>query len=436
MMRNQIQTDRAEISEERILIINHLHIKVEKNVKAMLQTWLFFIYFYINPYSYRMKIAFFLLLTNIPFLEKAEKNIKNYSLSMSYIDSVFTNNPSEYEKAKAYWIRGYLEYHQKNYSQALINNLEGLRSLERSGKSHNYVELSLKKNIGAILFKFGMYNESLDFYRQSLKMADSDKEKSSLYYNMALSFSRLNKLGKCTEYLLMGLDITRDRDQQAKFYNKLGTINREVGNYSEAKKYLLKAKHIENQISDRYRNMTYHNLATVFDKWGKIEEAKEYYLKSITLREGHQKFISLTDLSDLHLRQGNAKKALFYGNKAIQYEDQAIKTDKDHLVYRVLSRAYYQIKKYDSAQYFSEKLFLKNDEIAKKRKMAREENNRFKMQMITKLYDSNLQRIQQQKKNTRLLILIVSTVLIVGIVLFALITNKRKRTSKRMERVS
>ena len=229
---------------------------------------------------------------------------------------------------------------------AYINSAKHKEALICEQKSYDLAKkIGLKKgmasalnNLSVIYLNISDFKTAIDFSIQSQKIQEELGDSTSLfntYYNIALLFKNINELNSSRSYYSMALKIAE-------------------------------RQHKNSEIA-----FAYSGIATILKRNNQFDSAYHYYdlaLKSFTKENNLQGlievYINLGNINNDDKRvkdKSNFYKAISYYNTAYllnkKYENQLTESN----LYGNFATAYYNLKKYDSAIYFS----LKAIELAK-----------------------------------------------------------------------
>ena len=193
---------------------------------------------------------------------------------------------------------------------------------DKKGMASSYI------NIGIIYKDLGNYEQSLFYYKKSLKI---DKETGNqmgmsyclcnigiIYLNQRNYVQALSYFGEC----LQSAKETGDKKGMAFSYMNMGNIYGDKGNYEQALDYYKKSLQINEELDDKMGIADiYSNIGIIYSKQDRYEQALLYYQKSFKIDEaaGDKKGMvnSYIDIGTISFKQDILPQALFYGKIAL-----------------------------------------------------------------------------------------------------------------------
>ncbi|MBL6445355.1 tetratricopeptide repeat protein [Fulvivirga sp. 29W222] len=250
-------------------------------------------------------------------------NFANKQASVELAESSLLATTENSEKAKTYYLIGYLYQSKSMYHNSLINYFSALklyRDLDNQTQCANLLE-----NIGVIFRKAGYHDTAIKYYSQAMDIKlenndtlgvawlnynigrvyrmNKDKEAAINAFNRSLNIfeqlndnrskaATLNEIGlafqmdgfhsKAIEYFEMAMSIVDGEDRtkrEIKSFNNIGYSYLIQGDYGNALNYLKRP--IEEKyriyISNRDMALVHQNVGTIYDSLGEVTSAIEHY---------------------------------------------------------------------------------------------------------------------------------------------------------------
>lgn len=191
----------------------------------------------------------------------------------------------------------------------------------------------LLNRIGVLLRNKGVYNESLFFHHEALRLAteiqDADQQV-RCNNNIGVVHRRMDDYQNATQYHLRALriaDSLQDSHSKAIAFNSLGNIDYLMGNYQKALHYFQNALTIEDSVdSELGVAINLNNMGNVYVSLGNYPLALDYYNRSLELNTKINSLRGIAvcnnDIGALYLKMNNNIKALEYFLKAIDINEQ------------------------------------------------------------------------------------------------------------------
>jgi two-component sensor histidine kinase/Tfp pilus assembly protein PilF len=248
---------------------------------------------------------------------------------------------------------------EKSYSEAL--------KLSKALKDSK-LQATLFGSFGTLYGWQGQSDLAIDYYKKAIKINDSlsfIKNNIRPYINIAITLSQQNKLETANEYLLNALKIAEDynvSNQLVYLYNEIANNYLRLDTYDKAENYLNQALPLADKQEDNLamariynslgylyetrdedwlktleyyeESLAYHKLARnemgIMDgfsnagiqymRLGNYNKAKNYFNEALLLASKHKvsdkTIIGNLNLSELAIKQKNAKKSLMFLDKA------------------------------------------------------------------------------------------------------------------------
>lgn len=213
-------------------------------------------------------------------------------------------------------------------SEKLITTKNNL--ISKSGKINKTKALG---NIANIYKEKANYTKSLEYYLQSLKLAEDIGDKKTIAQNLSNIGNIYNvksNYSKAFEYYFKSLKIaeeTADEKGAGRILMSIGAIYREEANYIKSIEYYSKSLKIAEKLEDIIGiESNLGNIANIYVIQTNYEKALEYYFKVLKISEqiGDKKVFGQTlgSIAGVYDYQSNSKKALEYYTKSLENLEQ------------------------------------------------------------------------------------------------------------------
>ncbi|CAF1039248.1 unnamed protein product [Adineta steineri] len=181
--------------------------------------------------------------------------------------------------------------------------------------------------------------------------------------NLLLKIGQFNKAEELYNVLL---EQTPDKDEKTLYYNQLGGVHWNQGDYKKAIWYFEQTLEIYQKTlrSDHpHLGNLYNNIGNIYDKMGEYSKALSFYEKALqiqqkTLPVNHSDPGALyNNIADVYCNMGEYSKALLSHEKAIEIIQKTLPSNHPSLAlsYNNIAGLYYSIGEYSKAQSFYEK---------------------------------------------------------------------------------
>lgn len=208
------------------------------------------------------------------------------------------------------------EYLNSNHQEAQDLNSKALKLAD----SLNYKEGKFwaTVNKGNIFWFAGMYDAALNSF---LRAAQLTNEKMALprlavYNNIGEVFKRKNQFDSALVYLNLARDIANQDlpAQEVLLLYNIGELYLKLEDLEQAASYISKSvEKITHTTIPRHKAYAWFGKGEVASKKGQFSSAINYHIQSYEIRKENQdipgQINSLNRLADLHLKQGNLKRA-------------------------------------------------------------------------------------------------------------------------------
>lgn len=229
---------------------------------------------------------------------------------------------------------GLLNKVKGNYDLAIENYLTSARIFKSD--DHYKLYAAALNNLGNILLAAGNYDGAIKFFTKASTTYEYLEHSNllvSTYLNLGQSYFNLDKHESSRYYYNQALKLSLGLESPElifKSYNYLGELEKKECYYEQSRNYYLAALNYTEQINDtRRKKATLHNnIGGVFLKEGKLTSAEDYFLKALNakrvLDDNNSQLITLSNLGDLELRQGNIRQSIAYLEEGIAKGDRDI----------------------------------------------------------------------------------------------------------------
>jgi len=321
------------------------------------------------------------------------------------------------------------------------------QALEISKQVNNKKNLAISfRTVANHLLAAGIYNESLKYYLESLKIAQEIKdeiEQYQIYHNLGVLKDRLQQFDEALDYYFKALGLY-EKNLSSKslknevnlypiIYNSIGNIYSSKGDAKTSEEYYLKAyyKAIES-------NSLYH-IGVVCNNLGKLKfeqedysKALEYLNKSLETRQkiNDQPGIakSLVFLATYYLKVNQPQKALEYSIKSFEVSKSAnaLLTSQNAAI--TISEIYQSINEPEKALEFYKIYKSLNDSLINNTKISEITRLQFQYE-----YDiANKEKLAKEQRR-RLIMVILLTSLLLSLVIMGLLYFLARSRNKRTQ---
>ena len=237
-----------------------------------------------------------------------------------------------------------------------------LEKAEIKAKASNDDELiAVTLNNKAILMRVkGKFLESKKASLEVIKKAKESLTKASIYNNIGACNRSLGLYEESIKYYLQALKIyesRKDPKRQATVNNNIGMVFSSLEQFDKAKIYHKKALKLFSQIKDKKGlSESYNNLAISLANQDSLAQSMVYFRKSLRIEEGlkDKKGIaeSLNNVGTVHYYSGVNDSALYYFEKSAEIERQLKNFSGASESYNSIAQVYLEIKQFPKAKQF------------------------------------------------------------------------------------
>ncbi|MDN5199926.1 tetratricopeptide repeat protein [Fulvivirgaceae bacterium BMA10] len=214
------------------------------------------------------------------------------------------------------YIKDSLRYSLEHYMAAMDIN-------ERLGVNNKI----LIENVGHIFFKVKHYQKAIEYYTKAIGKSEKDdidfivkvhKQIGSTYQEMGRFVESLNHYKQALKLK----DTTNLSNELGALYNELGIVHKDLGNYHEALRFYDSSLKVKQALSDTLGfAYTYHNAGKVYELQGYIDKATELYKLALDIKikfNSKTTHSSLNNLGKIFIQSNQLDSALVYLERAEQ----------------------------------------------------------------------------------------------------------------------
>ena len=375
-----------------------------------------------------------LLLFAFPYFSFGQEIVKHFNLEITLetseikiISDRIVSNPksTDYLKSHAYFQKGWLKRKEGNSIGAIRFFLEARKFLERSSTVDHKLEYAIWNDAAVILRQFYLYDGSEVFYKEALKQTRLLERRDlelRVLYNMGRSQSYTDPKRAVKTYF-QALDLAIELNEvegrqdmaQVKFtqlYNRLGLLMLDSEIYEKAEEYFLLA--MSYAPTDKLLSFSLHNNSQVYFHRKQYDKQEEFLKKSLKLKEGKSRFLSLQDLGEcliLQNRKGEAREILL---QAEQYANDQKLTSDNIKVYKWLQLI---SKDQDEEHKYLQAYADLSDELLRIQTGIRKTKDKALMEVTINAYNLELENTEKVKEFWWLF----SALVVIGVVLLSTI---------------
>jgi len=285
----------------------------------------------------------------------------NVDSAKFYTNKALVENIYDFKSGiiKSYMTLGTLSYYSNEYNEA-INYFK--KGYDISTSINSKIKTAGAANNIAIMYKIlGNYDKSLEFNLLSLNLKQElglKKEMVNSYLNIANLLYELNKYEEAISYCEKAIELAEVHypKKKARIFNTMGSMYKEMENYSKALEYLTLAININLKNNDKLDlNTNYHNIGDVYVFMSKYDLAYKYFSKSILIKEELEDEIGIAKtnmaIGIMLFRKGDFLKSINYLNKSKKTYLKFSKLFELISINEHLSKSYIGLKIFSSAYY-------------------------------------------------------------------------------------
>ncbi|CAF1408546.1 unnamed protein product [Adineta steineri] len=227
------------------------------------------------------------------------------------------------------------------------------------------------QRLGDLLLKIGQFNKAEELYNALLEQPSDEGEKQHYYNQLGSVHYNQGDYKKAIWYVEQGLEISQktlssNHPYLATSYNSLAGVYHKIGEYSKALSSHEKAIEIyQKSLPSNHPNLgtSYNNIGSVYTKMGEYSKALSFYEKALEIRQKtlpskHPSLaISYSDIGSVYNKIGEYSKALLSLKKAIEIQQKTLRSNHPNLAtsYNNIAKVYYNRKVYSKALLFYKK---------------------------------------------------------------------------------
>ncbi|CAF1479740.1 unnamed protein product [Adineta steineri] len=226
------------------------------------------------------------------------------------------------------------------------------------------------KRLGNVLVTIGQFNKAEELYNVLLEQTYDGSEKALYYNQIGVIHANQGDYEKAIWYYEQGLEITQNTLPSnyldlATSYNNIGSVYNKMGEYSKALASHKKALEIRQTLPSNHSELanSYNNIGHVYDKMGEYSKALSYYGKALEIRQktlpsNHPSLAtSYNNIGLVYDMMGEYSKALSYYERALGIFQKTLPLNHPSLAtsYWCIGSLYYNMKDYSKALLYLER---------------------------------------------------------------------------------
>jgi tetratricopeptide (TPR) repeat protein len=225
--------------------------------------------------------------------------------------------------------------------------------------------------LGALLAKIGHFDKAEELYTVLVDQTSDQRAKAAYYNNLGYIKNNQGDYKKAIWYYEKGLDIeqkilTPNHPSLATSYGNIGLVYRNMEDYSKALSFFEKTI----EIKERYHDpgdpsfaTSYNSIGALYDDMKEYSKALSFYEKALeilqkTLPPNHPHIAaSYSNIGLTYDNMGEYLKALSFYEKALEIERKTLPPNHPNLAisYNNIGWAYYSMKEYSKALSYFER---------------------------------------------------------------------------------
>ncbi|CAF1372347.1 unnamed protein product [Adineta steineri] len=201
------------------------------------------------------------------------------------------------------------------------------------------------QKLGDLLHKIGQFQKAQELYNALLEQTSDEGEKALYYNQLGFVHSDLGDYGKAIWYFEQRLEIGQktlpsNHPLLASSYGNIGSVYGTMGEYSKALSYYEKTLKIQQKTrSSNHPSLAtlYNNIGLVYKNMGQYSKALSYYAKALeiqqkTLPSNHPSLATAyNNIASVHDKRGKYSKALPFYKKALDIQQKSLPSNHPDL---------------------------------------------------------------------------------------------------------
>ncbi|CAF1340898.1 unnamed protein product [Adineta steineri] len=194
------------------------------------------------------------------------------------------------------------------------------------------------ERLGKLLLKIGQFNKAEELYNVLLEQTSNEVEKALYYNQLGIIETEQGDYEKAIWYYEQGLQIRKktlpsNHPDLATSYNNIGNVYNHMGEYSKALSYYEKALEIRQKtLPPNHPDLatSYNNIGLVYYNMGECSKSLSCHEKALEIRQktlpsNHPDFaITYNNIGKVYDSMGEYSKALSYYEKALGIDQKAL----------------------------------------------------------------------------------------------------------------
>ncbi|CAF0957788.1 unnamed protein product [Adineta steineri] len=188
------------------------------------------------------------------------------------------------------------------------------------------------------------------------------------WQRLGILLLKIGQFNKAEELYNVLLEQTSDESEKQHYYNQLGFVHSNQGDYEKSIWYYEKALEIcQKNLPSNHPDLatSYNNIGSVYEKMGEYSKALSSHEKALAIRQktlpsNHPSLAcSYNNISTVYVKMEEYSKALPYYEKALEIEQKALPSNHPSLAtsYSNIGRVYNNMREYSKALSYYEKAF-------------------------------------------------------------------------------
>ncbi|CAF0851414.1 unnamed protein product [Adineta steineri] len=194
------------------------------------------------------------------------------------------------------------------------------------------------QRLGTLLLKSGQFNKAEELYNVLLEQTSDEGEKAHYYNQLGYVKDDQGDYEKAIWYYEKGLEIKQktlpsNHPSLATSYNNIGLVYKKMEEYSKALSYYEKSLEIrQKSLPSNHPDLatSYNNIGNVYDSMGEYSKALSYHEKALEIRQktlpsNHPSLAtSYNNIGLVYSEMGEYSKALSYYEKALEIRQKTL----------------------------------------------------------------------------------------------------------------
>ena len=332
-----------------------------------------------------------------------DTNLDSAILLANKAELLAKHEEDSYLQAQSLFIKAYAYRMKDDQGKSFISNLKALDLVTNlTSEKEIKLHLELLINTSEILMNHFAYLEAIQYLEKGIELAKQYNIQNRLLlllYNKGISLKSNGNLEEALDTFNETLTLAYELNDELRILrslNQKGLTLKDLKSYKSARTTyheMINFQHSE-KYENKYKGQAWHNIAGTYVGENDFERAKNAYLNALSYKMKRNKseelFITYQDLAETLLKMNQIEEANHYAQLCLPLYSESSLDPDNYKFFNLMSEIAHQRNDSEGVRKYAKLYFEENEKFLNQQREILEVKDRYKMEVLTAGFFSEL----------------------------------------------